>query len=285
MNAADLARLELAKRAYGAAQPSDAEIQTGVRRARLSLTRPKPRRAWFSKGLVFIVLAIGSLAYAKPHAIGEMVEKLLPRDTGTNGKGPAGSSALSAPLEAASKLGNGVARNNTDVVSASPTFEQPTELTAPSTPLNGQLVAPNKVTSARALTSTPNDGANGSTGANGTSRPAGPAVSSAVTTSPAGAAARAKAGAEGAATSVTDWGRVGQALARGDETAALSALRELSESDDQRTRDKADLGRAQLFMAHGDPDKACALARTLTNRRAGSRIERQAQLLLKSCKR
>jgi len=87
------------------------------------------------------------------------------------------------------------------------------------------------------------------------------------------------------ATAVSDWGRVGQALARGDETQALATLGELSHSDDQRTRDKADIGRAQLLMAHGNRDQACALARALTNRRAGSRIERQAQALLTSCTR
>ncbi len=60
---------------------------------------------------------------------------------------------------------------------------------------------------------------------------------------------------------------------------------ELSQSDDQRTRDKADLGRAQLLLARGDLDQGCALARSLSNRNAGSHIERQAQLLLKSCAR
>jgi hypothetical protein len=84
---------------------------------------------------------------------------------------------------------------------------------------------------------------------------------------------------------VSDWGRVGQALARGDGSGALAALDGLAESDDQRTRDKADLGRAQLLMAHGNPERACALARSLSHRRAGGRIERQAQLLLKSCGR
>ena len=78
MNAADLARLEVAKRAYQAVQPSATEVQTGVRRARLSLLRAKSRRSWFSKGLVFVVLAVGSLAYAKPHALGELVERALP---------------------------------------------------------------------------------------------------------------------------------------------------------------------------------------------------------------
>ena len=84
---------------------------------------------------------------------------------------------------------------------------------------------------------------------------------------------------------LSDWGRVGQALARGDEARALAALSALSESDDARTRDKADLGRAQLLMSHGNRDQGCALARSLTNRRAGSHIEREAQVLLQSCTR
>ncbi|MES1186681.1 MAG: hypothetical protein ABUL60_22900 [Myxococcales bacterium] len=74
-------------------------------------------------------------------------------------------------------------------------------------------------------------------------------------------------------------------MARGDSAEALSALSELADSDDPSTRDKADLGRAQLLMAHGEPEQACALARSLTHRRAGGRIERQAQLLLKDCAR
>jgi hypothetical protein len=90
MNAADLARLELAKRAYKATQPGELEVQTGVRRARLSLTRPKRRRNWFSKGLVFVVLAVGSLAYAKPNAIGEIVEKVLPREDVAGKRGASG---------------------------------------------------------------------------------------------------------------------------------------------------------------------------------------------------
>jgi len=84
---------------------------------------------------------------------------------------------------------------------------------------------------------------------------------------------------------VSNWGRVGQALANGDEQSALHALAALSESRDERTRDKADLGRAQLLMANGNQDLACSLARSLTHRRAGSRIERQAQSLLRDCPR
>jgi hypothetical protein len=89
--------------------------------------------------------------------------------------------------------------------------------------------------------------------------------------------------AEPISTTVSDWGRVAQALGRGDETQALAALSELSQSDDQRTRDKADLGRAQLLIARGEREKGCTLARSLGDGRAGSHIERQARLLLKSC--
>jgi hypothetical protein len=74
-------------------------------------------------------------------------------------------------------------------------------------------------------------------------------------------------------------------LAEGDDGAALSTLEQLAESDDASTRDKADLGRAQLFMAHGNEPQACELARSLAGRHPGARIERQAKVLLKSCTR
>jgi hypothetical protein len=38
-----------------------------------------------------------------------------------------------------------------------------------------------------------------------------------------------------------------------------------------------------LLMAQGNREAACSLARALTHRRAGGRIERQALALLKSC--
>jgi hypothetical protein len=93
------------------------------------------------------------------------------------------------------------------------------------------------------------------------------------------------AAVDDAVASATNWGRVGQALARGDQTQALSALNELSQSDDQRTRDKANLGRAQLLMSRGEREPACKLARSLSQGRAGSHIERQARALLVSCAR
>src|SRR4051812_9499577 len=104
MNTADLARLEVAKRAYKAAQPDATEVQTGVRRARLSLRRAKSRRNWFGKGLVLVVLAVGSLAYAKPHALGELVENLT-RPAGAGGKqgGRAGTAPTPLPALIAEK--------------------------------------------------------------------------------------------------------------------------------------------------------------------------------------
>jgi len=79
MTPAEAARLALARRAYEAARPTAAEVQAGVRRARLALRRPKLRRSFWSKGLVLVVLAIGSLAYAKPYAFSAMVEQVLRR--------------------------------------------------------------------------------------------------------------------------------------------------------------------------------------------------------------
>jgi len=260
MSSADLARLELAKRAYQATQPREAEVSAGVRRARLALTRPKRRRAWFSKGLVLVVLALGSLAYAKPQAMGELIERASPRKSESSGRLSAGVSreALAAAAQAGVLLRQAQSR--------SVALEAGRE----GSPEPAKRAEP-KTAEARASATKLNPSRSRARSVEVTQSTS---VAEAVVATPA---SRASA--------TTDWGRVGQALARGDNTEALSALGELSESDDQRTRDKADLGRAQLLMAHDEAEEACALARSLTHRRAGGRIERQAQLLLKSCKR
>jgi hypothetical protein len=274
MNDADLARLELAKRAYRAAgQPSDAEVQAGVRRARLWLRRPKPRRLWFSKGLVFVVLALGSLAYAKPHALGELVQEMLPRSAQDASKGGGRGSALasdSLPTESSPRT--------SDSRAASHSSPRPTEPAPAATAATAATA--DEVGDTAPAVSTRSTSAVKSIG----KRAPAPASSKTVAKLEGGRELDPGANATDDR-NLSDWGRVGQALARGDETRALAALNELSESADQRTRDKADIGRAQLLRAHGDRDKACAIARSLTNRRAGSRIERQAQLLLKTCTR
>jgi hypothetical protein len=270
VNAADLARLELAKRAYKATQATDVEIQIGVRRARLSQSRVKPRRAWFSKGLVFVVLAIGSLAYAKPHALGELVEKVLPRSDAAGADGSArGATALIPPPDTeqrATANANGVGR-------AAQLPAQPTAapVAVPETPREARSEATPEATPQATATSSK------------TAKQAGRSASGAASTTPV--AAPAERATPERAEEVSEWGRVGRALAHDDQAEALTALNQLSESDDQRTRDKADLGRAQLLMARGDQEAACKLASSLTHRRAGSRIERAAQVLLKSCTR
>ena len=98
MSAADLARLELAKRAYRAVEPSAAEVQRGVRRARLGLQRPRRRSTWLSKTLVAVVLAMGGLAYAKPQALGELVQAARHRGAAAPKQGGAGGGALPPTL-------------------------------------------------------------------------------------------------------------------------------------------------------------------------------------------
>jgi hypothetical protein len=265
VNAADLARLEIAKRAYAATQPSATEVQTGVRRARLSLRRMKPRRSWFGKGLVLVVLAVGSLAYAKPHALGELVENLShARGVGTAKRGGSGVSVPAPVPSPATPITRGTAAQ---VVTASSPDALP-QASEPARPESRKRMP----------------GAGSATTPAHRSRSAAQAAASAVKVAAvASEVATPASKTPPTAAAVSDWGRVAQALASGDETKALAALSELSDSNDQRTRDKADLGRAQLFMVHGDSDKGCALVRSLSNRRAGSHIERQAQLLLKSC--
>ena len=288
MNAADLARLELAKRAYKATQAGEAEVQTGVRRARLALTRPKRRRNWFSKGLVFVVLAVGSLAYAKPNAIGEIVEKVLPRDDSNSKRGAGGRLAeLAAPIEEAAKLGH--ARVNFEALGAA-TLKREVEVagTAETSPLAAPEVeattagvdAPTKQGSKSAARST-----NTATSASSTNTArTNSALTAALAKDSAGSSDTAANVATKTAPPTSSWGRVGRALADGNQSEALAALDLLSASGDERTRDKADLGRAQLLMSQGETTAACSLASSLTHRRAGSRIERQAQLLLKNCR-
>lgn len=281
MTPADLARFELAKRAYKATQPNLAEVQAGVRRARLSLPRPKARRSWFSKGLVFVVLAIGSLAYAKPHALTDLVGDMLPRDRGG--------------AKAGHKPGAGVALP--PVVANAPTSQGraslqratslPAELAAQPAP-SPAAVAPSVKPRPTPLSSRTPSGSNadgvhqaskGESAAK--SAAAGAPQTSAAVANPANSNDAAADDADSA--TLSNWGRVGQALAHGDEASALTVLDQLSQSTDVRTRDKADLGRAQLLMAQGNTEAACSLARSLTHRRAGGRIERQALGLLKSC--
>lgn len=258
MNAADSARLELAKRAYRADQPSALEVQTGVRRARLALLRPKHRRKWAFKGLVLVVLALGSLAYAKPHALRELAARGSPLLRGSSGN----------------KQGAPLARPSEPRPVPSPTVAQLRVAPAP--------------TSAEASDAgsfvTTQSRAEPAERSRRVAKPRPGATASGVVSRPP-AAAESPGAPPGGEEAISDWGRVGQALARGDEDAALSALRKLSDSEDARTRDKADLGRAQLLMAHGSRDQACALARALVRRRAGGHIERPAQMLLEDCAR
>ncbi len=259
MNAGDSARLELAKRAYRATEPSDLEVQTGVRRARLALRRPKQRRKWLSKGLVFVVLALGSLAYAKPHALGELVEHGFP---GLSGRGSKPSVALASVTEepkAPSAVAAPQVAPPPPPLSLVTTPSAPTESAPPHARPKRSVKAPPKAAAAPAPLPTP-----------------------APVTAPSEEVSVAEPRGDQA---VSDWGRVGRALARGDEAGALAALGKLSGSEDARTRDKADLGRAQLLMAHGNREQACSLARALTRRRAGGHIDRQALLLLKDCSR
>jgi hypothetical protein len=266
MSPADLARLELARRAYQATQPTELEVQTGVRRARLSLLRPKQRRRWFLKGLVFVVLALGGLAYAKPHALGELATRGFTHDRPEKRVVSGGASGdtvvVSAPGEP------GTAARRVPVAQSAPVAHTP--------PSSGEA---STVVSAPEPPAPPPDSPSHRGGVR-----RGKPRASLPSPAPSAAEASASSAARGE-DAVSDWGRVGQALAQGDEAAALAALGKLSQSDDESTRDKADLGRAQLMMANGEKARACELARALVHRRALGHVHRQALLLLDGCSR
>jgi hypothetical protein len=264
MNAADLARLEVAKRAYRAVEPSAAEVQRAVRKARLALRRPRPRRAWLGKTLVTVVLAMGGLAYANPHTLERWVEDTL--RSSKHPSRPSGGMSAAAPNVESPKLPGTVPPTAPSPMTETPLVPVP-EATAQG-PAETAPAGPGTAATTRTV------------------RPAqrrapAPVAPSDDVTSTGGSEQRPPAPVDVA----SPWGHVGTALASGDEQSALHALKELSRSEDPRTRDKADLGRAQLLMASGQRDQACSLARSLTNRRAGGRIERQALVLLKSCTR
>jgi len=224
---------------------------------------------------VFVVLAIGSLAYAKPHALGDVVERVLqlaPASHGEHAGGPGVALGLSDDLAAGSR----VAESNDAAASRA---------------ANNEIAATNEAADTNEAVDT-NEAANTNEAAD-TSEPPRAGVTATKRLAlakkvPAAQPVASAATAESTPTSgraLSEWGRIGQALERGDEQAALAELGTLSRSNDPRTRDKADLGRAQLMLAHGNREDACALARSLTHRSAGERIERQAQALLSSCSR
>jgi hypothetical protein len=284
MNAEDLARLELAKRAYRSTEPRASEVQRGVRKARLGLQRPRLRSTWLTKTVVACVLAMGGLAYAKPQALGELVQTALrstpsgSKHEGASGLAPA-PAALVPPRKAPATQPAQSPRANATPVAAAPVAAPQVVEPARVAPVVAAAKAVNAPRAAQP-TEVPVVLAEEAPLARNASTPSGKRAASAGSFPDASASKGAQSPQQ-----VTDWGRVGSALAKGDETQALAVLNELSESEDRRTRDKADLGRAQLMMSNGNRDKACATARSLTNRGAGSRIERQAQVLLKGCNR
>lgn len=287
MNADDLARLDLAKRAYRSTEPNAAEVQRGVRKARLGLQRPRARSTWLTKTVVAFALTMGGLAFAKPQGLGDLVQTALRSAPSgakqATGSGPAAAPAALVPQRKAPLAQPAQAKAAPAALAQAPVA--PAAASTRATPIAAPKVAsaPKAVPASEApvpASEAPVLAAEEAPVASNRPAPASKRAAS------AGAFPDASANkGTPSAQQVTDWGRVGSALAKGDETRALAVLNELSESEDRRTRDKADLGRAQLMMSNGNRDKACATARSLTNRGAGSRIERQAQVLLKGCSR
>lgn len=266
MNASDLARLELAKRAFLAAQPRASEVQAGVRRARLGLRRPKRRRSWFGKGLVLVVLAVSGLAYAKPHAVSEALSALLERAKTARAAAGLGHIALT-PSSDAGPAALTPARSQARSPAESASLAEATP--APSM----HVVEDAAPTSASPAQAAPTETKLGAAEAHA----ARPAVR--------GSAASTHQAASRTEPVVSEWGRVGQALARGDEARALTLLGELAESDEPRTRDNADLGRARLLLSHGESARACAIARELSAHAVSSNVRHQAELVRGACER
>jgi hypothetical protein len=284
MNAADLARLELAKRAYRSTEPNATEVQRGVRKARLALRRPRARTTWLTKTVVGVVLAMGGLAFAKPRALGELMQTVL-HPVSNAPKRDSGSGLTIAPVAPVAERA-GVATPQSPIAPPAPVVGEPPAPGVGEQQADAEVAVsatrsePHPALAARAPAFRPKAPV-------AERQPLARNTAAAQEKQQLDSASAFPDDAPGEATQpqLSDWGRVGSALARGEESRALAVLNQLSGSEDRRTRDKADLGRAQLMMSNGNREQACATARSLSNRGAGSRIERQAQVLLKSCQR
>ncbi len=296
MNAPKPTQLSLMQRAYRAAEPNVAEVQAGVRRARLALRQPRRARTGRGKPLMLLVLGLSGMAYAYPSALRELVEHaapVLPHDgrsaSHTIGAHPAPAveqrTKSARPLTGAAAPGTGA--NPTPAVAANPTPGAANALAPVSAPDSNEAALPApgaaKVVAEHEPASQAEQSASSARPRNGAA--SGAAGTQAKMADSASRASRGKASPASKGQTASQWGSVRRALVQGDEQAALTALGSLARSEDPQTRDKAKLGRAQLLMARGEQTQACSIARELNEHGTDARIERQAQGLLKSCTR
>lgn len=290
MNAPKLSQLLLMQRAYRAVEPNVAEVQAGVRRARLALRQPRRTRTGRAKPLLLLVLGLSGMAYAYPSALRELTEPAapaLPHDR----RGPSrGAGARPAPVVEQQAKQAAVSATLSPGTSAAAT---PAALTTPAADAAPPLAAtaPSERPASAGDAPSVQEQAPKAELPAGSVRPVSAAAVGSARTQAAGVTdTAARAGGAGVATggrgaTASQWGSVRRALAHGNEQAALAALSSLARSIDPQTRDKAKLGRAQLLMARGEHTQACSLARELSEHCSDPRIERQAQGLLKSCTR
>ncbi len=290
MSDSDFRRLQMAARAYRAAQPTDLEVEQGVRRALTVMRRSsRPRRhPGVGTTLAMGILAFATLSYARPGEMAAWFKSLF--STRSEAAETRVAKRGAGTAEAPQALPSAAATDTTNRLAlAAPAGAAAAAASA------GELAAGARPTTAEAGSVTsgsapgavverspqPRGGATaavGSLATRGTEQVA-PAHGS---TALASQTPKRHAAQSRRAT----WAEVSTALAKNDSEGALRALGDLAQHGDSATRAKAELGLAQLYFAHGNRVKACGIARSLVGRsEVSKRIQERAQGLLADCGR
>jgi cytoskeletal protein RodZ len=251
--------LELARRVWPAAQPSQEDVDAAVRRLRRRLRRrrSRPRRV-VSVAVAIVVGCISAVAWAAASA---WLAPALPHPPL-----PPAAPALRAAAAAA------LTRVTDDAADTADAPKKPRSLATP-----GQAA---KLTHRVPATApaTPAPAAASATAQPPTAAPA-PAAAPATAQPPAAAPAPAEPAAEPGSA----WKQVGDALAQGDERRASKLLQDLTKDDDAETRAKAALGLAQLAASRGDCARARSLATAVIGSAASPALTRRARVLMREC--
>lgn len=247
----DAMRWRLVERAYRAAKPSDEEVEAGVRRALGRLRRSQQRRRSRLVPIVAIaVLALGTLAYAKPGGVATVLSTLMEAVRIRRA-----SPSLQAPLP----------RSRAEEEAPLPRSE------ASSVP--GERAAPERA-ALETMSEAP---------------PVAPERAKVAEREAASPASRNKEKTAQSAEPKSlepGWAAVKSALDAGDTERAFQALHQLGKSESPKTRAKAAFGRAQLLWARGDSDAACRIAESLSNAPdIDERTRQRANALIANCPR
>jgi hypothetical protein len=239
----DVARLQLARRAWHATAPTEQQISAGVKRAERSICAGGRRRS-STRRVVSLVLATLVLGAALAYAAQAVLHRVPPSSPklpqGVGARTPFPTSEPAAPPGGPQTRPRH--RLGTPPRSTPDTIQHATSSPPRTSPLAlGQVPKPGGAAPAPAHQSSPTKNADAP-----------------------GGSATASGPAHAVAESDPSWQAVDEALVAGDDTRAERILHALSSSGDVATRAKAKLGLAQLAARQGDCEKVRSLVLELT---------------------